>query len=43
MEIEKSLRSPAPEKEGAAEIKHDDLTTTPISCLPVLPGRRIQE
>ncbi|GAB0185470.1 zinc finger and BTB domain-containing protein 5 [Grus japonensis] len=37
----KSVRSPPPEEEGAAETTYDELTTTPIPHLPVpLWGRR---
>lgn len=43
LEIEKSVKSPPPEKEGAAEIMRDELSTAPISCLPELPTGRIQE
>ena len=32
LEKEKSVRSPCPEEEGAAETMCDELTTTPIPC-----------
>ena len=41
LEQGKSMRSPPPEEEGAAETMRDELTVTPIPCPPVpLGGRR---
>jgi len=41
LEQRKSVRSPPPEEEGAAETTCDELTVTPIPCSPVpLGGRR---
>ena len=41
MEQGKSVRSPPPEEEGAAETTCDELTTTPIPRPPApLGGRR---
>ena len=34
MEQGKSVRSPPPEEEGAAETMCDELTTTPLPCPP---------
>jgi len=36
LEQRKSVRSPPPEEEGAAETKCDELTATSIPCPPVL-------
>ena len=38
LEQGKSVRSPPPEEEGAAETTCDELTATPIPCPPVLLG-----
>jgi len=40
LEQGKSVRSPPPEEEGAAEIMCDELTATPIACPPALLVRR---
>ena len=40
MEQRQSVRSLPPEKEGAAETRSDELTTTPIPCTALLRGRR---
>jgi len=41
LEQGKSVRSPPPEEEGAAETTCDELTITPIPCPPApLRGRR---
>jgi len=41
LEQGQSVRSPSPEEEGAAETTCDELTVTPIPCLPApLRGRR---
>ena len=38
LEQGKSVRSPAPEEDEAAEITCDELTVNPIPCPPVLLG-----
>jgi len=40
LEQGKSVRSPPPEEEGAAETMCDELSLTPIPCPPVLLGGR---
>jgi len=35
LEEGKSVRSPPPEEEGAAETRCDELTITPMPCSPV--------